>query len=749
MTSPLEPAASPPDEGELLGSLRSSPVLGSLDEPILRDMCAGLTCGALAPGKVLFEEGEAADALYFVLDGELEAYRTTGDGELVLSRMGAGTTVGEIQILTGGKRTASVRAATTATLACLARDDVYQLARSHSGLIESIAGVIRERLRRDQLVRILPQLFGSSDEETLREVEGVIQWVHLLRGEQLLCAGDKGTCVYINVSGRLRAVVEEEGQAPRVLNDIEAGELVGEMAVFTGSDHSYHVYALRDTELARIGYEEFEGLVQRHPRFLRAITAMLIQRLEQQTDAQRGDPTIQNVVVLPLAPDVPISRFTEDLAEALGSKGTTLRISSKLLDERMEMEGAAQLPKDSPHGIRIHALMEQIEAGNQFVVYQADAEDSAWTKRCLARADQVLLLGLASGDPAPGPLEQALLAESEATAAPCSLVLLHPDGSQQPSGTQRWLDGRRLDLHHHVRMDTAGDYARIARFLSGTAIGLALSGGGARGMAHIGVIAALLEAGVPIDFVGGTSAGGAMAMQMAMGLDKAGMKDANYTYLNKYKPFRAYNVPIVSLMASRRMTEMLHAIYGTVRIEDLWLNAFAVSCSLSDGKSIVHRTGEVWRAVRASTSLPGILAPFVHEGRLLVDGGVVDNLPGKIMRDLCGGPVILVDVSPEDEFAVGEDQLPTSGQILWSWMAPHKDSLQVPTMGDVIVRTSTMSSLQGRAEAEKLAILHLAPPIEQFGMLEFSSFDTIVEAGYTYAKQAVADWAERDEYIAR
>ena len=86
---------------------------------------------------------------------------------------------------------------------------------------------------------------------------------------------------------------------------------------------------------------------------------------------------------------------------------------------------------------------------------------------------------------------------AEATAPPTSLVLLHPAETTLPSGTRRWLEGRRLLRHHHVRDGNEADVARVARFMAGRAVGIALSGGGARGFAHVGVLEALRRRASP------------------------------------------------------------------------------------------------------------------------------------------------------------------------------------------------------------------------------------------------------------
>ena len=265
-------------------------------------------------------------------------------------------------------------------------------------------------------------------------------------------------------------------------------------------------------------------------------------------------------------------------------------------------------------------------------------------------------------------------------------------------------------------------------------------------MAHIGVIRALDEASIPIDLIGGTSAGGLVAAQHAMGHGPAEIGERTHKAFVEHDPFHSYTIPIVSIVGERRMQEMSADLFGDVLIEDLWTPFFCVSCNISTTETVVHRSGLVREAARATSALPGIAVPVVRNGHLLVDGGVVDNLPGTTARALSGGHVILVDVSPEQDLLVDSDSLPRAGEILWSWMAPHKESLQVPTIGDVIVRTLVLSSVKRREEARELGILVLRPPVQPFGMLEFTSFKAIVEAGYRDATERIAEWPERAQY---
>src|SRR5690606_36069897 len=157
---------------------------------------------------------------------------------------------------------------------------------------------------------------------------------------------------------------------------------------------------------------------------------------------------------------------------------------------------------------------------------QADATANAWTAKCLTYADRVRLVARADADPAHAAAQLAERLPHGALAPPAELVLLHTDAERPPRYTARWLEALAVREHHRVVEDRDVGYFRLARFLSGNAIGLVLAGGGARGFAHIGVIRALREAGIPVDVVGGTSIGSIIAGGVALGWDNRRMLHA-------------------------------------------------------------------------------------------------------------------------------------------------------------------------------------------------------------------------------
>jgi len=328
------------------------------------------------------------------------------------------------------------------------------------------------------------------------------------------------------------------------------------------------------------------------------------------------------------------------------------------------------------------------------------------------------------------------------------LVLLHPETTTLPSGTRFWLEPRKLDAHHHLRRDRDADLARLARFLTGNAVGAVLGGGGARGFAHIGVIRAFREAGIPIDLIGGTSMGALIAVQPALGWDDATMLEVNRRSFVEKKPvtLRDYTVPVYSLVDGRRLDRNLIAPLGDARIEDLWTGYFCVSSNLTRAEAVVHRDGPVWKAIRASLAVPGVFAPVLEGTDLLVDGGVLNNLPGDVMRRLGGGWVIAVDVSLDRDLEVRDGTLPSPWKVLLNWLNPFGKPSELPNILHLMVRTTLLASVQKTESMKKLVDLYIQPPVSRFKLMQFSALEDIAETGYRHAKTVLGDWiAQRPE----
>jgi NTE family protein/lysophospholipid hydrolase len=752
------PAAEKLSRTELLDHISQTYLFSALDEDVLQDLSKDLTLVRLEPEENLFLQGDYSDSIYLVIDGLLVVAIVQEDGgEQLVGEIKPGALVGEMGVFTGQNRTASIYAGKDkpaklvkipeSAFSRIATDDPYALAQ--------VGETIRQRLFRNQLAEMLPNLFGQLDEETFNNIEAEAEWVQVSRGDVLIKQGDPGDSMYVLIRGRLQALVTDEDGNKIVVGEITPGESVGEMAMFTGETRTADVAAVRDTTLVKFPKAGFDRLMEKYPHVIRQITKIVIGRLRRAQFSKTRPTNVTNIAVVPIKPDVPLAQFTARLVTALNTLDPAVHLSSRRVDSILGVPNISQADVDNPLNIKLAAWLDQHEADSRFVVYQVDAEITPWTQRAIRQADRILFVGQAADDPAPTLFEAHV---NKIATVRSDLALLYPDGSEPPRGTIRWLDARKITKHYHIRWNLDGDFGRMARFLAGKAVGLCLGGGGARGFAHFGVIRTLLEADMPIDIIGGNSMGAYVssvyATGCAKGWDIKTMIDATGKIFSRWHYH--INPPIISMFADGILVhDIKECLGGDTQIEDLWIPFFCVSSNLTRAEVKTHSTGALWKAVRVSGGLPAVVPPVVYDGDLHVDGALLNNLPIDVMSQMCdGGTVIAIDVSPIVD--MGENQ--TFGDTLSGWdlilskVNPFAtEKIKMPTLPTIMQRSAEIGAvLQLKGIVEKLTDVYISMPVEQFDILGFKEAEKIVRVGYNEAQRIIVPWINaRDKKMAR
>jgi NTE family protein len=562
---------------------------------------------------------------------------------------------------------------------------------------------LRERLRSFPLL-------ADVNDAALRRVLSEANWFGLPGGMLLKRDGENDRALFLVVTGLLGVFVDDEKGGKRLIAHIPAGETVGEMSLISGEEsHSAQLVALRDTELLRISPEGFEALVHRHPLVMMNLMRVLVKRLQETTQRTSDPARPKTFALIPLQEglgDEPIARRIASVLVQMGSKAAVLDANSA--DQSAEW-------------------FNRFEEAHDVVFYRGDAPDSAWTQLCLRQADRILLLA-ESDKPLPlRPLDLPAFKE-RATGLP-ELLLLHRSGKADELPEHFSLRSGLFESHHHVRAHNMDDIRRLARFISGRAIGLVLAGGGARGFAHIGVIKALTEAGVPFDQLGGTSMGGIIAAGVALewNLDElmARMRDV---FVNS-NPLSDYTLPLIALVRGKKVSDLLRENFGDIRIEEMPRPFFCVSSDLTSGRIHVHRAGPLWRALRASVALPGILPPVTHHGHLLVDGGVMNNLPVDVMAQRSSGPIIASDVTGELDIRVTDERY---GERPW-WSLIWQRMRGTPSILSILMRSGTVGSEAQRRLVRDQVNYLFEPPLPDIGLRDWKKFDQAVAEGYEHA----------------
>lgn len=577
------------------------------------------------------------------------------------------------------------------------------------------------------------EIFRDLSPEDVAALAEELQIVEIKRGEALVRQGDPADALYIVLSGRF-IVLREGREAP--VSEIASDQPIGEIAFLTGSPRTATVRAMRDSLVLKLSREQFDGLTHAKPSIWRSLTATLARRLAATTAAERRppDPRPRTVGIIHAGSRPVPQVFLQRLTAAFAAGPRTLVVGSA--DGVPGMEGDLGSPD-------VTRAINELERQQQTILFIADAELTPWSEKVLRHADLVLAVATFEADPGLNPLEQR--ASEYLAPEAIRLVLLHPT-RVAIKGTARWLDRRNVAMHHHVALDDPADVARLLRFVNGTARGLVACGGGALCAAHVGLLKALAEAGVGFDIMGGTSAGSAMAAAFALGASPDDINEAIRDIFVRNRAMGRYTWPRYSLLDHRHFDEHLARYIGHSAIEDLWVPFFAVSTNLSRNSLHQHRRGDLWAAVRASSSIPALLPPvYTADGEMLVDGCLLDNVPVGVMRALKSGPNVVVAFAlPQlERFAVDYAALPSRGELMRRALKPirRQDLPEAPGPAAVLMR-SLMANRQDFQRHMGPDDLLLVPPLPQdAGVLDWHRHDELMDASYRWATGEIASRA--------
>jgi NTE family protein len=571
--------------------------------------------------------------------------------------------------------------------------------------------VYPEALR--QRLRSFPLLEDVSD-VALKKLLSEANWFGLPGGMMLKRDGENSQAVFLVISGSLGVFAEDDRGKRRLVAHIPAGETVGEMSMISGStEHSAQLVALRDSELLRVPPGAFDALIGRHPRVMLNMMRILVKRLQDTTKSSVDTGRPKTFAIVPLQPGLDQSPIANRLAGALvnmGSKAAVL--DSSVADQSGEW-------------------FNNFEAAHDVVFYRGDTPDSPWTHQCLRQADRIFLLARVD-QPLPEKSLEMPAFKERASGLP-QLLLLHPTDKSENIPEHFAVRSGLFESHHHVRTGKPDDIKRLARFIAGRAVGIVLAGGGARGFAHIGVVKALMEAGVPFDNIGGTSMGALIAAGLACEWSIEELTERMRDAFVKGNPLNDYTIPLIALVRGKKVSSLLERNYGDLRIEELPKPFFCVSSDLTTGKVHVHRAGVLWRALRASVALPGILPPVTYHGHLLVDGGVMNNLPVDIMAERSSGPIIASDVTGEIDLKARDDKY---GERPWWWLIGQRMA-GTPSIVSILMRSGTVGSEVQRRFAREQANYMFEPPLMGVGLRDWRAFDRCVAEGYEHALRVI------------
>jgi NTE family protein len=534
--------------------------------------------------------------------------------------------------------------------------------------------------------------FPSASDECIRSLANVTSWISVPGGSTLFSQGDPSSALFITISGLLGAYVRNGGDETLV-GRVGPGELIGEMGCVTAEPRSATIRALRSAELLFVSWEAIEPLSRLYPELMLSLCRTVVGRMRDLVAGKPSQVRSRTFCVLPH-----------------GHHETTLAFVANLVAEFQKLSPTFLVTKQACEDFTTDSLFG-LETAHEYVIYLADAGTTSWSRRCLRQADTVLIVAPGPDDPRPiEPLDNIVN-----SGISIELALLWP-GKIHPGKTMPWLDALRPLAHHHVR--ATADIARMTRLLTGNGLGIVLSGGGARGLAHAGVARALQDHGIAIDAIVGTSIGALVGASLAMEWDDATSRARVHAFSRKH-PLTEIMLPRHSLLSGRNLRASLENWYGDSAIEETPIRYACVSTNLISCGTSVHFRGKLKTWVRASASLPGIFPAVQEDGALHVDGGVVNNLPTDVIRGMGVGFVVGVDVGwlPED--------------------SPSQATWPMPSIIEVMMRVSTMSSDARNLTLRQQCDVLLMPDVLSVNLMDFRAYARAMQAGHDCAIQKI------------
>lgn len=584
-----------------------------------------------------------------------------------------------------------------------------------------------QRNRAIKQLRKSPLLAGVS-EEALLKIEPPPEIIRLRAGETLIRQGDTDSDYYVLIAGRLKVFIRNAHGGIAATGFVRPGEGVGEMALLMNEPRTATVVARLDSELVRFPQKSFLNLVETHPFAAMAIARMTIRRLQDQYKTRQRRERLSTIAIVPLGPGLDCNGLAADLAQQLSVVGRSAAIPEN---------GFWGVGTESEQGSRF----EQIESANEYVVYAAKGLTDGWSRECLLRCDLVLLVVAAGSHPEPGFSSEAVFrgADRELLGR-IDLLLVHGTGWERDCSTAEWIRCISPVEHHHVRTTHPEDVSRLARIVLGTANNLVMSGGGAKSFAQLGALRAFAEAGIPIDRAGGSSMGAFMAALHCHGGDFGAIVEQTRGEFLRRRPAKDFTLPLLSFLSGKRLAAVATAVCGTWQIEDMPYRYFCLSADLKAAELVEHFDGSVWTALRSSCALPGVAPPLLRQGQILVDGGVLNNLPVDVMSEHFSGALIAIDVIANSEISFGdkyEAQCPGGFELLMDRLNPFGEKHAHPSIMEVMFRSAVLSSQrQARIWRDRTDLL-IQPPVQKFKVTDFDAFDQVVEAGYLHAVQVL------------
>jgi len=537
----------------------------------------------------------------------------------------------------------------------------------------------QEKLKRISFFKDLPVEMLTALAEKLRHE-------HYRQGDVVVFEGESGDSLYFIDSGQVQVSVGS-GADERIVNYLGPGNFFGELALLLNQKRAATVKVIIDADFWVLRKQDLDELLERYPSNAIQISRELSRRLTDSLRRPVREERYSPVAVVAERPWL----LAKSLVALTGEKVTLLNLTGLPLAERI----------DEPLAAEIEVIEDLADLSGQQVAEQLGV---------LADTENRILVNI---EAAPSETNAKVVELARATVI---VDQPQPDWIELPESRPIWQSG-----------SSTPEIERVARRIARRTVGLALSSGGARGIAHIGVLKVLEREGIPIDVLAGTSAGALFGGLFALGksVDEIAEIALNFHRDLSVTKLLDFSVPPkMGLIRGKRFLRYLERLYAGATFGDTQIPFFAVAADGVTGEEVIFDDGSIAEAVRASTSIVGVLVPHEIDGRHLVDGGAVNPLPVSVVANRGADIMIASRTIPSLE-----DEL------------EFRRSTHSPAGLNILGMLSNFQSIMEREIIKnRLGLVDVVvfPKVEAFTAMDYRRAPEFIRMGEEAAEQSVA-----------
>ena len=531
--------------------------------------------------------------------------------------------------------------------------------------------------------------FAGLDDNVLEAISRRLQREHYHKGAAVFLEDEPGDCMYIIESGQVK-VVAERANLEKIFGYLGPGNFFGEMALLLGERRSATARVVIDADLLVLRKNDFDELLEIHPQ----IALMMSQELGRRLTRSNTTPILREEFNIVAA----LGAATPTLARSLAQvTGETVSI--------LDLGGLANISLD-PASLR---------QANVTLVRGADILEPEMLADRLSQLVQQYYWVLLAVAPYETPLTLKAIELADVTVQV---------GEREPA----WI--KTVAPKGFWRVDAqAQSIQRLARRISQRLVGLALSSGNARGIAHIGVLKVLEEEGIPIDMMAGTSAGAIFGAMYAAGrtikemIEFALYVQKQYNFVSGFRYWDFRLPPRTGLIKGNGVLKYLRRWTLDKTFDQLSIPLYIIATDLISGEEIVFDHGPVADAVRASMSVIGVFEPAQVAGRFLIDGGSVNPVPTQLLADKGISIILASNVIPSLEDRLHRRELKREGKL------PNVIGIVSGAME--IMESEIIKSRMGPVD------VLIQPDIARYGTMEYDKVHEIIKRGEEAARAQI------------